>query len=374
MSAERPLRRARDRERGLRASPPPSPPSGPARASRSRRRARSSRATRRRRRAASRRPSATTTRPSSTRRTSGELEPRDGEHGARRGAHLRGAVRDPLARGARRRVHAGERRLPPRALRRRVREAPAPGRRPHGPRDHEGAARRRSRPAASRSSRTAPLARARSRARLARARRRARRSTPPPSILAAGGRCFAEAEERGELSTNHPGATGEVTQIALDAGAEARDLDALQYHPNGGAWPRDDAGLLHPGDDARVRRRPPERRRRGVHRLARPARRRQPGDRRRGREGQGRRDARRPPRRLPRHDAHLASTTPSSRCRTCCAATAPAGSTRSRRRSSPTPSSTTRTAGSSSTRTPRRRSRASTRAARSQAARTGATG
>jgi L-aspartate oxidase len=59
-------------------------------------------------------------------------------------------------------------------------------------------------------------------------------------ILAAGGRCFAEAEERGELTTNHPGATGEVTRIALGAGAEARDLDALQYHPNGGAWP---AGL-----------------------------------------------------------------------------------------------------------------------------------
>jgi aspartate oxidase len=28
-----------------------------------------------------------------------------------------------------------------------------------------------------------------------------------------------------------------VTRIALDLGAEARDLDALQYHPNGGAWP-----------------------------------------------------------------------------------------------------------------------------------------
>jgi aspartate oxidase len=56
-------------------------------------------------------------------------------------------------------------------------------------------------------------------------------------VLAAGGRCYREAEERGELSTNHPGATGEVTRIALDAGAEARDLDALQYHPNGGAWP-----------------------------------------------------------------------------------------------------------------------------------------
>jgi aspartate oxidase len=56
-------------------------------------------------------------------------------------------------------------------------------------------------------------------------------------VLAAGGRCFAEAETRGELSTNHPNATGEVTRIAMDAGAETRDLDALQYHPNGGAWP-----------------------------------------------------------------------------------------------------------------------------------------
>ena len=56
-------------------------------------------------------------------------------------------------------------------------------------------------------------------------------------VLAAGGRCFKEAKERGELTTNHPGATGEVTQIALGLGAEARDLDALQYHPNGGAWP-----------------------------------------------------------------------------------------------------------------------------------------
>src|SRR6185437_14181067 len=33
-------------------------------------------------------------------------------------------------------------------------------------------------------------------------------------VLAAGGRCFREAEERGELSTNHPGATGEVTKLA----------------------------------------------------------------------------------------------------------------------------------------------------------------
>jgi succinate dehydrogenase / fumarate reductase flavoprotein subunit/L-aspartate oxidase len=65
-------------------------------------------------------------------------------------------------------------------------------------------------------------------------------------VLAAGGRCFAEAEARGEFSTNHPGATGEVTKIALALGAEARDLDALQYHPNGGAWPANMQGYSIP--------------------------------------------------------------------------------------------------------------------------------
>jgi L-aspartate oxidase len=65
-------------------------------------------------------------------------------------------------------------------------------------------------------------------------------------VLAAGGRCFKVARERGELSTNHPGATGEVTQIAVGLGAEARDLDALQYHPNGGAWPANMQGYSIP--------------------------------------------------------------------------------------------------------------------------------
>src|SRR5262245_13342322 len=65
-------------------------------------------------------------------------------------------------------------------------------------------------------------------------------------VLAAGGRCYAEAKKRGELSTNHPGATGEVTKIALALGAEARDLDALQYHPNGGAWPANMQGYSIP--------------------------------------------------------------------------------------------------------------------------------
>jgi L-aspartate oxidase len=65
-------------------------------------------------------------------------------------------------------------------------------------------------------------------------------------VLAAGGRCFREAEERGEVSTNHPGATGEVTEIAVGLGAEARDLDALQYHPNGGLWPENMRGYSIP--------------------------------------------------------------------------------------------------------------------------------
>jgi succinate dehydrogenase / fumarate reductase flavoprotein subunit/L-aspartate oxidase len=65
-------------------------------------------------------------------------------------------------------------------------------------------------------------------------------------VLGAGGRCYRLAEERGELSTNHPGATGEVTELAVDLGAEARDLDAIQYHPNGGAWPANMQGYSIP--------------------------------------------------------------------------------------------------------------------------------
>ena len=65
-------------------------------------------------------------------------------------------------------------------------------------------------------------------------------------VLAAGGRCYRVAQERGELSTNHPGATGEVTQLAVDLGAELRDFDALQYHPNGGAWPANMQGYSIP--------------------------------------------------------------------------------------------------------------------------------
>src|SRR3954447_25633124 len=65
-------------------------------------------------------------------------------------------------------------------------------------------------------------------------------------VLSAGGRCYRVAQEQGELSTNHPGATGEVTDVALALGADARDLDALQYHPNGGAWPANMQGYSIP--------------------------------------------------------------------------------------------------------------------------------
>jgi aspartate oxidase len=65
-------------------------------------------------------------------------------------------------------------------------------------------------------------------------------------VLAAGGRCWRIAEERGELCTNHAGATGEVTEIARGLGADLRDFDALQYHPNGGAWPPNMQGYSIP--------------------------------------------------------------------------------------------------------------------------------
>ena len=56
-------------------------------------------------------------------------------------------------------------------------------------------------------------------------------------VLAAGGRCYAEARDAGILTTNQPGSTGEATTLARALGAEVCDYDALQHHPTGGAWP-----------------------------------------------------------------------------------------------------------------------------------------
>jgi len=57
-------------------------------------------------------------------------------------------------------------------------------------------------------------------------------------VLAAGGRCFAEAARRHVLTTNQPGATGEVAEMASAIGADVRDHDSLQRHPTGGVWPQ----------------------------------------------------------------------------------------------------------------------------------------
>ena len=192
-------------------------------------------------------------------------------------------------------------------------------------------------------------------------------------MLAAGGRCFREAEERGELSTNHPGATGEVTRIALELGAEARDLDALQYHPNGGAWPRDMQGYSIPettraygavllnadGEEFTDSLGPRDEVSQAIFDEVEAG---------RGVETPDGRPA-----------VYLDTTRISEARRRDLAAVhaapLPRGGDRParRRRSSPIPSSTTRTAASSSTRTARRRSRASTPAARSRAGRTAAT-
>ena len=159
---------------------------------------------------------------------------------ARRGADERGAVRDPLARGARvsssraRTAATGSRAAAARRGSVCSRSATGPG-----TRSRRRCARRTKR-APVPSSRTPRCARSHRRERLARdasRRRRELRRRGGHRRARRGRPLLREAETRGELSTNHPNATGEVTRIALDAGAETRDLDALQYHPNGGAWP-----------------------------------------------------------------------------------------------------------------------------------------
>ncbi len=163
-------------------------------------------------------------------------------------------------------------------------------------------------------------------------------------VLAAGGRCFAEARERGELSTNHPNATGEVTRIALDAGAEARDLDALQYHPNGGAWPATMQGYSIPettraygavllnaeGEEFTDSLGPRDAVSQAIFDEVEAGRGVETPDGRPAPSGSTRRVSPRPTR--------------TSRCRTCCGATVEPASTRCARGSSRTRCSTTRTA------------------------------
>ena len=68
-----------------------------------------------------------------------------------------------------------------------------------------------------------------------------RPSFSPPAAAASRSRRSAASSRR-----TIPNATGEVTRIALGLGAESRDLDELQYHPNGGAWPETMQGYSIP--------------------------------------------------------------------------------------------------------------------------------
>jgi succinate dehydrogenase / fumarate reductase flavoprotein subunit len=62
------------------------------------------------------------------------------------------------------------------------------------------------------------------------------------TILATGG--FGRLHIRGFPTTNHYGATSDGVVLAYRAGAKLRDVDTVQYHPTGAAFPPQIVGLL----------------------------------------------------------------------------------------------------------------------------------
>jgi succinate dehydrogenase/fumarate reductase flavoprotein subunit len=62
------------------------------------------------------------------------------------------------------------------------------------------------------------------------------------TILATGG--FGRLHIRGFPTTNHYGATCDGVVLAYRAGAKLRDVDTVQYHPTGAAYPQQIIGLL----------------------------------------------------------------------------------------------------------------------------------
>ena len=123
-------------------------------------------------------------------------------------------------------------------------------------------------------------------------------------VLAAGGRCFAEAR-RARRALHEPSQRdrrGDPDRAR--GGRRGSRPRRAAVPPERRCVAGDDAGLLDPRDHARLRRRAAQRGGRGVHRLARPARRRLAGDLRRGRGRTRRRDARWAARGLARHDPH----------------------------------------------------------------------
>ena len=138
----------------------------------------------------------------------------------------------------------------------------------------------------------APLLGARRPRRRAGARRSAQRNGDGGSrvdagaiVLAAGGRCYAEAKRLGTFSTNAAGATGEVTEIALARRLRGARHGRAAVPPERRPLAGVAAGLLDPRDDARLRRRAAQRRRRALRRRARRPRRGCGGNRARVRRG-----------------------------------------------------------------------------------------
>jgi succinate dehydrogenase / fumarate reductase flavoprotein subunit len=62
------------------------------------------------------------------------------------------------------------------------------------------------------------------------------------TILATGG--FGRLHVQGFQTTNHYGATGDGLVLAYHVGARLRDMDSVQYHPTGAAYPEQIVGLL----------------------------------------------------------------------------------------------------------------------------------
>ena len=62
------------------------------------------------------------------------------------------------------------------------------------------------------------------------------------TVITTGG--FGRLHIQGFQTTNHYGATMDGVVLAYRVGAQLRDLDAVQYHPTGAAWPPQLAGQL----------------------------------------------------------------------------------------------------------------------------------
>ena len=77
-------------------------------------------------------------------------------------------------------------------------------------------------------------------------RSRPSRSRPAPSCSRPAAGAFARPSFAASCRRTIPERRARSTQIALELGAASRDLDALQYHPNGGAWPPNMEGYSIP--------------------------------------------------------------------------------------------------------------------------------